>query len=112
MDYTHHFFGKDYFNCSPVRKRTNMCPSAVDLFSPIKSFRLHSTDKPWISTRIKVAIKKRQKYLADCGKDSFLFKKWRNVVQGLIAVFRKAFYSATIKSLKNSNLGLWWKAVN
>ena len=60
---------------------------------------------------IKVAIKKRQKYLAECGKDSSLFKKWHHAVQRLIAVSRKAFCSAKIKSLKNLNVGQWWKAV-
>ncbi|PFX24640.1 hypothetical protein AWC38_SpisGene10754 [Stylophora pistillata] len=85
--------------------------TSVNTFLPIQSSRTCLSDKPWINKNIKAAIDKRQKYLSKFGKDSFLFKRWRNNVIRLISRSKKAFYKAKVKSLKDSNIGQWWKSV-
>ena len=55
--------------------------AAIDRYLPIKVSRMHSTDKPWLTPKIKAFIAKRQKALAQFGKDSPSFYMWRNKVQ-------------------------------
>ena len=84
---------------------------AVDRFLPTKVSCIHASDKPWMNSKIKSWIAKRQKCLARYGKDSSLFKLWRNRVQQSIKSSKKSFYSSKVKSLKNSNISKWWKAI-
>ena len=58
--------------------------AAIDGYLPIKVSRMHTTDKPWLTTKIKAFIAKRQKALAQSGKDSPSFHMWRNKVQASI----------------------------
>ena len=74
--------------------------NAIDHFFPVKVSRVHKSDKPWMTHRIKSSISKRQKCLTKYGKDSPIFKMWRNRVQHLIRYRKSSFYSIKIKSLK------------
>lgn len=56
--------------------------SAIDKYFPLK-------DKPWISPQIKTWIAKRQHCLAKFGKDSHMFKLWRNKVPIAIVSCKK-----------------------
>lgn len=84
---------------------------AIDKYLPFKIMRVHNSDKPWITTRIKSWIKRRQKCLAQHGKYSPLFKLWRNKVQYAIKYAKKSFYNSKVKKLKESNTSKWWKEV-
>ena len=84
--------------------------NAIDKFLS-RRFRIHNSDKPWITTKIKSWIKRRQKCLAQHGKHSPLFKLWRNKVQHAIKHAKKSFYDAKIKKLKDTNANRWWKEV-
>ena len=84
---------------------------ALDRYLPKKSFRLHSTDKPWITPKIKSWIAKRQRFLAKFGKNSSLFRLWRNKVSSAIATCKRSFYVAKVKNLKNTNTSQWWREV-
>ena len=46
---------------------------------PIESFKVHPTDKPWITPEIKEAVKKRQKNWS-LNKQSSCFKFYRDLV--------------------------------
>ena len=84
---------------------------AIDRFMPARVHSLHSTDKPWMTTKIKAWITKRQKCLASYGKDSPTFKVWRNKVQRSIKHCKRTFYNTKVKNLKDTNIGRWWKEV-
>ena len=85
--------------------------NAIDYFFPVKVSRVQKSDKPWMTHRIKSSISKRQKCLTKYCKDSPIFKMWRNRVQHLIRYRKSSFYSTKIKSLKNTNVSKWWKAI-
>ena len=72
---------------------------------------MHSTDKPWLTPKIKAFIAKRQKALAQFGKDSPSFHMWRNKVQASIKSCKRKFYESKVKSLKRTNVSRWWKDV-
>ena len=55
-------------------------PDAADKFLPSNVSRIHGNDKPWMNERVKATIRKRQKLVAHCGKDSRLFRHSRNMV--------------------------------
>ena len=84
---------------------------ALDRYLPKRSFRLHSTDKPWITPKIKSWIAQRQRFLAKFGKNSSLFRLWRNKVSSAIATCKRSFYVAKVKNLKNTNTSRWWREV-
>ena len=72
---------------------------------------MHSTEKPWLTPKIKAFIAKRQKALAQFGKDSPSFHMWRNKVQASIKTCKRQFYERKVKSLKRTNVSRWWKEV-
>ena len=84
---------------------------AVNRFLPLKSFHVHSSDKPWISPKIKFWVAGRQHALSRFGKNSHAFKIWRNKVQRAITSAKKFYYDAKVKGLKDTNVGKWWKEV-
>ncbi|XP_048590589.1 uncharacterized protein LOC125573834 [Nematostella vectensis] len=84
---------------------------AINQFLPLKTFRVHSTDKPWISTKTKSFVARRQHALVRYGKDSPAFKMWRNKVQKAISSAKKSFYNSKVKNLKESSVGKWWKEI-
>ena len=84
---------------------------AVNRFLPLKSFRVHYSDKPWISPKIQFLFVRRQNALNRFGKNSHAFKMWRNKVQRAITSAKKFYYDTKVKGLKDSNVGKWWKEV-
>ena len=85
--------------------------AAVEKFLPVRSFRTHLSDKPWISTKIKALVLKRQRCLHKFGKDSDRFKEIRNAVQRECKRCKKSFYDNKVAKLKQSNIKRWWDEV-
>lgn len=85
--------------------------AAVDRFLPVRSHRKHSSDKPWMTSKIKALIARRQKCLTKHGKDSPLFGSLRNKVQRAVKDSKKVFYERKVKHLRESNSSKWWKDV-
>ena len=54
---------------------------AIDKFLPQRTVRKHPTDRPWITNKIKKRIFKRQTAFTRHGKNSTIYKFWRNKVQ-------------------------------
>ena len=83
---------------------------AIDTFFPLKSVKLHPTDKPWMTSRIKQLILERQRAFHS-DKDG----KWRELrtkVRDEIAARKSAFYSEKVGHLKNTDPRKWWSLVN
>ena len=84
---------------------------AMDKFCPVKPVKVHTSDKPWITNNIKFWIARRQKALSKFGKDSSVFKLWRNKVAKAVQKFKHSFYRTKVKTLKNTNIRRWWDEV-
>jgi hypothetical protein len=77
---------------------TTTLNSAIDIFFPLKSTKLHTTDKPWISHAIKSLIQKRQN--AFNNNDPVLWRHYKNKVKKEITKRKKVFYEDKVKHLK------------
>ena len=64
-----------------------------------------------MTSSINSSIASRQKALHESGKNSNIYKYWRNKVQSNIKAARKKYYVSSVEKLKNSNLARWWKEV-
>ena len=85
--------------------------SAIDIFFPWKTVKVHVYDKPWITVKLKSMIKKRQAAFIKHGKDSLIYKFWRNRVQHAMKIAKRAYYSNKIDGLANTNSKKWWKDI-
>ncbi|CAB3996817.1 Hypothetical predicted protein [Paramuricea clavata] len=83
----------------------------IEKFFSLERIKVRKCDKPWMTSSIKSAIGRRQKALHESGKNSDIYKYWRNRVQSCIKVARKIYYMRSIEKLKNSNPARWWKEV-
>ena len=57
-------------------------------------------DKSWMTSSIKSAITSRQKALHKSGKNSNIYKYWRNKVQSSVKAPRKKYYVSSVKNKK------------
>ena len=68
-------------------------------------------DKPWITVKLKSMIKNRQAALTNYGKDSLVFRMWRNRVQGAIKTAKPSYYDNKVDSLAETNPTKWWQDI-
>ena len=80
---------------------------AIDKFFPLKSYKQHPTDKPWITPELKILIEHRQQAIS---KDPATFKRLRNKVNKPNNRLRSSFFERKVKNCNNS--ALWWKSIN
>ena len=64
----------------------------IDKFFPLERTSVRKWDKPWMTSLIKSAIASRQKALHESGKNSNIYKYWRNKVQTSIKAACKKYY--------------------
>ncbi|CAB3996239.1 Hypothetical predicted protein [Paramuricea clavata] len=80
---------------------------AIDKFFPLKSYKQHPTDKPWITPELKILIEQRQQAIS---KDTATFKRLRNKVNKLNNRLRSSFSERKVKNCGNS--ALWLESIN
>ena len=82
-------------NISEVQVKCDLLHSclmkAVDTFFPSRKVKISATDKPWITSSLKLLIARRQKALAKWGKTSGIYKQLRNRVQEAFSKCNKRF---------------------
>jgi hypothetical protein len=84
----------------------------VDSFFPIKLTRIRQSDKPWMTSSLKIAIRKSQNALHKHGKSShWVYKFWRGKVQRDVIAARSKFYYHSVIQLKNTNPSRWWREI-
>ena len=83
---------------------------AIDKIFPLKTVKLHPTDKPWITSSIKQLIKNRQN--AFHRGDTAQWQRLKRKVQSEIEHRKKEFYKNKIKHLRKDDCWKWWQAVN
>ncbi|XP_032237538.2 uncharacterized protein LOC116618187 [Nematostella vectensis] len=84
---------------------------AVDKYLPLRKISICSSDKPWVSNKLKYLVSKRQKALHQFGNDSPQFKMYRNSVQEECKKSKASYYKTKVAKLKNTNVKRWWKEV-
>ena len=85
--------------------------NAVDTYLPWKSVRIHPTDRPWTTKRIKMLIKKRQTAFTRDGKDSASYRLLRNKVQWEIRSAKYHYYHHKVSDLEQTDPKKWWKQI-
>ncbi len=83
---------------------------AIDAFFPTKTVRIHNTDKPWMTSSIKLLILNRQRAF-----HSGMNERWkhlRNKVRKTILQRKETFYRETAHNLKGTNPRKWWNIIN
>lgn len=92
-------------------KFNDILSDKIDYYFPLNLTNVRKSDKPWITSSLKLFIKKRQHALHAFGKSSEIYKKWRNKVQVEVKSARDKYYHSTVKKLKTSNTSRWWKEI-
>ncbi|CAH1259201.1 Hypp2194 [Branchiostoma lanceolatum] len=80
--------------------------SAIAKFFPTKSVKLHPSDKPWITPRIKHLIKQRQRTFTP-GIPTVMSRFYRYKVQREIRKAKKTFYTIDVEGHKKNNPRSW-----
>lgn len=89
---------------------TSKISQAIDDFFPLRSIKLHHSDKQWMTASIKKIILERQQ--AYHSGNSHLWRHYRNKVKSEIISRKKKFYSEKVQHLKKTDSRKWWKYVN
>ena len=84
---------------------------AIDTFLPERTVKRHPTDRPWITSKIKSSINKRQTSFLRHGKDSVIYKYRRNKVQRETKAARYHYYQNKVADVQNTNPKTWWKQI-
>ena len=65
----------------------------VHCYLPQRTVKVHQTDRPWMTNKLKIWIRKRQTAFQRHGKNSSIYKHWRNKIQ------------------RETNPRKWWKQI-
>ena len=86
---------------------------AIELLLPWRTVKINSSDRPWITKRLKSSIKKRQEAFIKHGKDSSTHKMWRNNVQKEIKSAKRLYYRNKVADLEldHSSSENWWNHI-
>ena len=95
---------------TPTAAFTPQLSGAVDRIFPLKTFKCNHSDKPWITSAIKLLIKDRQKAFHSLNLP--LWRSLRQKVQQEIAERKKAYYKNKVQHLRKDECRRWWGAVN
>ena len=82
---------------------------AIDIHFPLKSVKIHPTDRPWMTSRIKQFILERRR--AFHSNRNGRWRELRTRVRDEIAAKKKAFYSEKLSYLKSTNPRKWCSLV-
>ncbi|KXJ10174.1 RNA-directed DNA polymerase from mobile element jockey [Exaiptasia diaphana] len=88
---------------------TDIINFGLDTIMPVRSIKIHESDRPWISTQFKQLVKRRQQAFAS--GNTPLFKILRNKVNRERKRCRKLYYENKVKDLQNSKPRDWWREV-
>lgn len=109
------FDWSDLYTRSSVKEKFDLFSGtmveAIDRYFPLQRTKCCSTDKPWLTSKFKTLISRRQKALSMHGKDSCIFKHWRNRAERECKTCKCRFYENKVAALKDCNMKRWWKEI-
>ena len=88
---------------------TEIVNYGLDTNMPERSVRVQETDRPWMNSRLKAFINRRQKVLAT--NNVPLFKILRNEVNRERKRCRKIYCENKVKGLRDTKPRDWWREV-
>ena len=90
--------------------------TAIDIFVPTKSVKLHPTDKSWMTPSIKRLIRDRQRaYHSGCAQQ---WRHFKNKVRDEICarffyeICARFFYAKKVQYLNSNDPRKWWSTIN
>ncbi len=83
----------------------------VDRYLPQRTVKVHQTDRPWMTNKLKIWIRKRQTAFQRHGKNSSVYKHWRNKIQREIKAAKSHYYKHKVAELGQTNPRKWWKQI-
>jgi hypothetical protein len=81
----------------------------IDKYFPTREIKIHVSDKPWISSKTKELIRKRQEVFTP--ERPLLWRCYRNKVQRAIVKDKKEYYHNRVQRLKRSNPASWYREI-
>lgn len=84
---------------------------AIDTFLPQRVVKKHTTDRPWITSKVKLWIRKRQIAFTQQGKHSITYRLWRNKVQCGIREAKYNYYQNKVVEVEKTNPAKWWREI-
>ena len=99
------------FLCTKFEILSQEHNSAMDTYFPLKSVKKHISDKLWVTNNIKLLISKRQSAFIRHGKDSLVYKFWKNKAQRDIKLEKSLYYNNKINDLAQSSAKKWWQQI-
>lgn len=88
---------------------SKLLSSTIATHLPLRTCKVHSKDKPWITEDIKKTISKRQN--AWSSGYTLKYNFYRNKVRKLCKSSRKSYYDKNILNTQEPNPQKWWKNV-
>ena len=88
---------------------TEVIKYGLDTIMPVRSIKIHETDRPWLSTQLKQLITCRQRAFASGNQP--LFKTLRNKVNRERKRCRKVYYENKVRDLQDSKQRYLWREV-
>ncbi|KAI8486752.1 hypothetical protein Bbelb_355000 [Branchiostoma belcheri] len=88
---------------------TSMLEGILDKSVPVKRVKITTTDKPWMSVKIKELLEERQQAFRD--GNTTLYSKLKNAVANMIKKAKRRYYQREVAHLKQSNPGQWFKTI-
>ena len=79
-------------------------------FFPLKTVKLHPSDKPWMTAHLKNLIKSRQRAFHSGNTNLWCHNRDKVGLQE-IRERKKKFYTDKVKHMKKSDARSWWKLV-
>ena len=80
---------------------------AINKYLPLKTTCFTSDDSPWVTSKIKTAIRKRQREFRKHRRSSKWFQLNENV-KNLVTTAKERYYKNFVEDLKESNEGQWY----
>ena len=75
----------------------------IDCYLPQRTIKVHQTDRPWMTNKLKIWIRKRQTAFRRYGKDSSIYKHCRDKIQREIKSAKSYYYTHKVAELGQTN---------
>ena len=73
----------------------------IDTSLPKRRVKVHQTDRPWMTNKLKIWIKRRQTAFQREGKNSPIYKYWMNKIQREIKSIKSYYYTHKVAELSS-----------
>jgi hypothetical protein len=83
----------------------------VDCYLPQRTVKVHQTESPWMTNKLKIWIRKRQTAFQRHGKNASIYNHWRNKIRREIKAAKSHYYKHKVAELRQTNPRKWWKQI-